>query len=89
MIEEKGKLEDKIANLNYNERRIYELAKANTRLVTNTLGHVFVAAGVINLALSAGSLLLVLAGGYIVVKTIKHASVTNKEISATKKLYKK
>ncbi len=88
MKEEKGKLETKISNLNYNERRIYELAKADTKLIVNTLGHGFVAAGVINLALAAGSALLVLAGGVIVVKTIMHAATTNKEIINTKKLYK-
>ena len=78
-----------ISNLKVNNKKLYELTKANTQLVLNTAGHSLVALSVVNLVFHAGApLLLALAGAAVFVKTLQHLKETNKEYLAIKKLYK-
>lgn len=77
-----------VNNLKVNNSKIYEMSKTNTRLVLNIAGHGLIAVAVANLTFFSGSFLLALAGGVVIVKTLKHAKKSNNEIVAYKKALK-
>ena len=77
-----------VENLKVNYNKIYESAKADTRLVLNTAGHAFVIVGIVNLAMSIGTPLVLIPGAIVMIKALRHAKETNKEILKEKKLKK-
>ena len=84
-----SELSSKISNLKVDNEKIYELAKANTKLVLNTVGHSIVGISIVNLVISMGApLLLIIPAGIMLIKTYQHAKKTNDEINSVKKLYK-
>lgn len=77
-----------IKNLKVNNEKMYELAKADTKLIFNTFEHVLIVAGIMNLIISVNSPILGILGGFVVVKTLLHTKKSNDEIISIKRLYK-
>ena len=77
-----------INNLKVNNNKIYECAKADTKLVLNTAAHCFVIVAICEFAIATQSLAVLLAGGFVIVKTILHNKKTNDAIVKEKKRVK-
>ncbi len=78
-----------INNLKVNHNPFYEAAKNNTTFALNMLQDGIVSLAVVNLVFGLHSLLLTVAGGYIVYKTVKHGIAEFKRYTDEKEKIRK